>query len=283
MATLTSYLNTVRFLLHDANANFYTDAELTNCINEARSRLVRDTGCLRVIQNSYTPLGGDGNPATVWSAGLPVTLGEYLYNNIFIYQVTQAGTTGTTPPPYPGSTATTVIPPSTPFTDGTAQLTYYGPAEIIPYGSLPQGTNTLDVLTVNLYWGNSRIPMRYLPFTQFNAELRYWQNYVGRPVVFSTYGQQQLYIAPVPDQAYALEIDTVIMPTALLLSAPNVTDQILDTYTTPIPYYAAYTAKFKEQSYGEAEIFKQQYIEKAQVVLNSVFTRRLPDPYSNPY
>jgi hypothetical protein len=50
-----------------------------------------------------------------------------------------------------------------------------------------------------------------------------------------------------------------------------------------VAFYAAYKAKYKEQSYGESEIFLQQYNRQVQGVLNSVFTRRIPDPYSSPY
>jgi hypothetical protein len=67
-----------------------------------------------------------------------------------------------------------------------------------------------------------------------------------------------LYIAPVPDQSYPLEVDTVILPTALSLTNPSVVDSIVDPYTTPVAFYAAYKAKYKEQSYGEAEIYKQK-------------------------
>lgn len=280
MATLSSYITDCRRLLHDANANFWDDAELTDYINQARERVVRDTGALRTLQVSATPLGGDGNAAAVWTAGATVTLNSYVYSGIFIYQVTQAGVLGTSAPPYPGTLA---FPPSTAFTDGTAQLTYYGPAEIIPYSLLPEGSNTLDVLNVNIYWGNSRLPLRYLPWTNFNAQLRYWQNYVGRPVCFSTYGQQQIYIAPVPDQSYVMEVDTVMLPTALVLTNPSATDPINSPYTAPVAFYACYKAKYKEQSYGEAEIFKQEYQKQVNSVLNSVFTRRIPDPYSSPY
>jgi hypothetical protein len=49
-------------------------------------------------------------------------------------------------------------------------------------------------------------PLRYMPWTLFNAQLRYWQNYIGRPVAFSVYGQQQIYIGPVPDQSYLMEV-----------------------------------------------------------------------------
>ena len=210
-ATLSSYITQTRRLLHDANANFWTDPELTDYINDARNRLVRDTGVLRTIQASATVAN----------------------------------------------------------------------QEIYPFSALPQGVQTMDILNVNLYWGNSRVPMRYLPWTQFNAELRFWQNYVGRPIAFSLYGPQQFYLAPVPDQVYVLEIDTVIEPTALVNGTD--VDPIPDPWTGPVPFYAAYLAKFKEQSYGEAELFNQQYKNRVQSVLTGTYTRRMPDPYNSIY
>lgn len=281
MATLTSYITEVRRLLHDANGVFWSDSELTDYINDARERIVRDTGCLRTLQVSSTPISNTGVAATIWGAGETVTTGSFIFNNVFIYEVTNGGVLDTEPPPYPSGN--NAFPPSTPFTNGTATLQYSGPAEIIAYAALPQGTQTIDILNLNIYWGNSRIPLRYLPWTNFNAQLRYWQNYVGRPVCFSIYGQQQIYISPVPDQSYVMELDTVILPTALSLSTPTAVDPINDPYTTPVSFYAAYKAKYKEQSYGEAEIYKQEYLKHVQAVLNSTYTRRIPDPYSNPY
>jgi hypothetical protein len=277
MATLSSYLTEVQRLLHDANAVFWTTSELTDYINDARERVARDTGCLRTLQITATPISNTGVPATIWTAGATVTAGEFVFNNIFIYEVTVSGVLGSTAPPYPDSSYT--FPPSAPFTDGTATLQYSGPVEVIPFATISTGT-TLDILNVNIYWGNSRIPLRYLPWSNFNAQLRYWQNYVGRPVCFSIYGQNTIYVGPVPDQAYVVEIDSTILPTALSLSSPNVNDQIQDPYTTPVAFYAAYKAKYKEQSYGEAEIYKQEYAKQVQAVLNSVYTRRIPDPYS---
>jgi hypothetical protein len=278
MATLSSYITEVQRLLHDANSVFWSTSELTDYINDARERVARDTGCLRTLQITATPISSTGVPATVWTAGATVTAGQFIFNNIFIYQVVTGGVLSDTAPPYPAANYT--FPPSTPFTDGTATLQYSGPAEIIPFATISTGT-TLDILNVNIYWGNSRIPLRYLPWSNFNAQLRYWQNYVGRPVCFSVYGQNTIYIGPVPDQAYVVEIDSTILPTALTTSNPNVVDQIQDPYTTPVAFYAAYKAKYKEQSYGEAEIYKQEYMKHVQAVLNSVYTRRIPDPYSS--
>jgi hypothetical protein len=209
--TLGNYITECRRLLHDANANFYTDSELTDYINEARVRLVRDTGCLRNYQTTVTV---------------------------------------------------------------TSQ-------EVYTFSTLPEAAMTMDILNINLIWGNTRIPLRYLPWTQFNAELRFWQNYTGRPIAFSMYGPTSYYIAPVPDQEYSMELDTVIMPTPLVASTD--VDQIPDPWTTPVAFYACYKAKYKEQSYGEAEIFKQEYQRQAQSVLATTYTRRMPNPYSTPY
>ena len=281
MATLNSYITEVRRLLHDANGNFYSDSELTDYINGARERVARDTGCLRKLQVSQTPIapvGYSGEPVA-WAANTAVNVNDLLFSNIFTYVVTVAGTTGDDPPPYPDYN--NAYPPSTAFANGTASLQYVGNCEIIPFDSLPEAGQTLDILNINVFWGNSRYPLSYMPWTQFNAQLRYWQNYIGRPVAFSIFGQNQIYISPVPDQVYTIEVDTTILPLPLVNGAE--VDSIIDPYTTPVAYYASYTAKFKEQSYGESEIFYQQYVSKVRSVLNTTFTRRMPDPYSTPF
>ena len=78
-----------------------------------------------------------------------------------------------------------------------------------------------------------------------------------------------------------MEVDTVILPLPLTAAAPTAVDPINDPYTTPVAFYAAYKAKYKEQSYGEAELYKQEYNKHVQAAINSSYTRRIPDPYSN--
>ena len=173
-------------------------------------------------------------------------------------------------------------------------LQYVGNAENISYAALtnlvgssplsPSSGNTvLDIININLYWGNTRVPLDYLAWSDFNVRLRFWQNYIGRPLCFSIYGQGQIYIGPVPDQVYQLEIDCVVLPNPLTLQNSGVTDTLVDPYFSPVQFYAAYLAKYYEQSFGEAEIFKQEYQRHAQSVLNTVFTRRVPSVYSSPY
>jgi hypothetical protein len=212
IVTLQDYIFVVRRLLHDANANFWTDEELTIDINDARQRLVRDTGCHRILQTSAVLSG----------------------------------------------------------------------IEAYDFSTLPQGTKTMDVINLNVYWGNSRVPLRYVSWTQFNAQMRYWINYQGQPVIYSMYGPNKYFVAPVPDQDYVTELDTVVRPTDLV-ALDDIDTDIVDPWKGPVPFYAAYMAKFKEQSYGEAELFKQQYTQQVQNVLSTTFTRRMPDPYSHPY
>lgn len=281
--TLQSYITQVRYLLHDAQSNFYTNDQLIGYINSARERVVRDTGCSRAVQVTQAPappVAGGNNPV-IWSTGLVVTANQYVFSNIFIYKIIVGGTLGSEVPPYPS--ANYVYPPSgtLTLTDSSVTYQYVAPCEVINFAALPSGLQTLDILNVNIYWGNSRIPLRYLPWTQFNAQLRYYQNYIGRPIAFSIFGQSQIYVGPIPDQAYVAELDTVILPTALVNLAD--TDTINEPYDTVVQFYAAHLAKFYEQSFGEAEIYLQQYKQKTQSVLTSTFTRRIPDPYSTPF
>jgi hypothetical protein len=302
MTTLQDYITITRRYLHDANANFWTDQELTDYINQGRDRLVRDTGINREIQNTVAINGQelytfDNSVGTV--SGILVTapgtnftsvptvsltasptgnnatatatiggVGEYGSNN--------AGQISSINVTYAGSGYTTA--PTVTITGGGGS----GAAAQSFLTGMPMGLLTMDIVNINLYWGNTRIPLRYLPWTQFNAELRFWINYVGRPIAYSMYGPNSFYISPVPDQNYAMEIDTVVRPTPLVYLS-DVENNIPNPWQNPIPFYAAYLAKYKEQSYGEAELFKQQYTAQTQNVLVSSFTRRMPDPYSRPY
>lgn len=298
MTTLNEYITYTRRLLHDANANFWTDAELTTAINDARGRVVRDSGVNRVLQNSIAVqnqelYGFDNSAGTV--AGVLVTNPGTGYTSAPTVNFSSGtaaaystiGGVGEYGSANTGQVASVILTnagsgyvnaPTVSFSGGGGS----GAAATAFLNGLPRGVYTMDIVNINLYWGNTRVPLRYLPWTQFNAELRFWQNYVGRPVAFSMYGPNAFYLGPVPDQNYAIELDTVVRPTELLVLTEVDTD-IPEPWQNPIPFYAAYLAKYKEQSYGEAELFKNQYTAQMQNVLAGSFTRRMPDPYSRPY
>jgi hypothetical protein len=212
MPTLNDYITETRRLLHDVNGNFWTTAEITDYVNDARKHTVQDTGCRRVLQSHTLPIG----------------------------------------------------------------------VETIAFSNLPEGNNTIDCLNINLYYGDSRWPLYYMAWTDFNAQLRFWQNYNGRPIGFSMYGPKTIYIGPKPDQVYTIELDTVVLPNPLVTGSEDDL-QIASPFFEAVAYYAAHKAKYQEQSYGESEIFKQEYTKQVLGALNSTFTRRLPSVYQSGY
>lgn len=286
MATLSQYITEVRRLLHDAAGNFWSDTDLTAYINSARERVVRDTGCLRYIRQvnllqnvetftlSQLPNGYLGS-VTVLSGGSGYTAAPTVtvsapQSALGVQAEAVAVLSG-------GSVASIAVTQPGSGYSSAPTITLTGNATASSVLATTPARN-LDTLNVNIYWGNSRVPLLYRPWTQFNTELRYWQNYVGRPIAFSAYGQGTLYFQPVPDQTYQAELDTVVLPDPLVND--NTVEVIIDPYTSAVKYYAAYMAKYQEQSYGEAEIFKAEYNKQIQAIINSTFTRRMYNPYS---
>jgi len=144
--------------------------------------------------------------------------------------------------------------------------------------ALTGGARVVDIMGISIYWGNTRIKLQYKPWTQFDAEFRYWQNMQSRPIAYSRLGALQVYIGPKPDQNYTSDWDIAYMPTALV--SDNSTEEIPDLFTTPVKYYAAYLAKFKEQSYGESEMFKGEYQQNVMQIARAYMTRVIPDAYA---
>ena len=222
--TLADYLAATRRLLHDASGQFWSDAELQAYINEARVRVVRDTGCYRKLQT------------------LTLTPGKEVYTFA---------------------------------------------------SDLPSGVDTIDVLGISVIWGQTRIACAYLAWSEFQARVRSWTLQVGQPSVFSIYGQNSVYVGYVPDISYPAEFDTVISPPILVANngdtpaigtiglgtITTATEVIPIPFTSPVPFFAAYLAKLKEQSYTDAQDFEGMYEKECMRAIGSSFTRRIRNPY----
>jgi hypothetical protein len=258
-----------------------SQAEKLICVNKGRQRVVRDTGSYRVLQSSQQ---------------IATNLEVLPFGGITGVQIVAGGTGGTN-----GSQVVT-------FTGGggsgaTATATIAGgivtaiavTATGLGYTSAPTVSvanagvafsgvagfihaNTIDMLNLSLYWGNSRFALNYLPWTAFNAKARYYNKYVGRPSVFSVYSSNSVYIGPIPDQPYLADFDSVQKP-------PDIVDAttievIPEPFKEPVSFYAAYLIKMKEQSWGEAEEFKKQYQGQMMSSINSSYTRRIRSAYT---
>lgn len=141
------------------------------------------------------------------------------------------------------------------------------------------GSNdTFDVLNIRIQWGSMWYQLDYLPFGQMSTYLRAWSTMQRRPGAFSVYGQQTIYIAPLPDQAYPVELDTVVAPAALVLFTDP--DTIAFPYIGLVKFYAAYLAKFAQQSDDDAAKMESEYYKRLAAALRSSVTRRIPSMYN---
>ena len=138
--------------------------------------------------------------------------------------------------------------------------------------------NTVDIINVRVNFGNSWLPLYWRAFTVFSAYFRVWSQYSQQPYVFTTYGANILWLAPIPNQPYAVELDAAVLPD--LLSAPtDVEAQLPTPYHEAVKFKAAWLAKLRFQAYNEAQKLLDIYTLKIQT-LNAMYPRRIPDVYA---
>jgi hypothetical protein len=278
--TLAQYIKETRRVLSDASARYWTDIDLMDYINEARMRTVVDTGCNRQLQTAYLnsstetfvfggvtgvniTAGGsgfaNGTYALVFTGGDGAgAAGKYTCNNGAVVSATITAQ---------GAGYTVAPTPTFPSGGGTSAA---GVTGII-------SDKTVDILNATIIWGAQRIPLNYMAFTKLNAYMRAVQIVSSMPQVFTMYGQNTLYIQPVPDQIYPIELDTVV--TLPDLAAMSDIDTIRTPYTLGIPFYAASMAKYNSQRADEAAALMADYEKRIRVAIRASVTRRLPSAY----
>jgi hypothetical protein len=279
MSALSAYLSQVQRLLHDARAQFWSVAELTDYINEGRKQIVGDTGCYRRLQTGYLSPGVE-TYAFGGVTGFNVTAGGTGYASVPTVTLTGGGGSGAT------ATATLTSGVVTSISV-TATGSGYTSAPTVSFGggggsgaaalSSILHANTIDCVNATYFWGTTRRVLPFLPWSKYNAYARYWQTNPGPPGAAAVYSATIIYMQQVPDQAYAIEWDTVVLPPELV--DDTTVEVIPQVFQPPVQYFAAYKAKVKEQSWGEAEQFMKQYVQFASTALRQSFTRRSPNPY----
>ena len=279
---LSTYVTQVSRLLHDSSFQFYSQAELVEYINSGRTRVVRDTGCNRLLQTIYL------------STGVEV----YNFGGLTGFQITAPGTGYVTAPAVtiagPGVTGGVTATAVATVTGGavtdivvTNPGTLYATTPAVTFGGPGVGaaatayfinSSTIDCVNLTLYWGNTRRVLAYREWSTFNALARGWVGYLGMPSLFSIYGYTQTYIAKIPDQAYKADFDSVQQPPPLV---DNTTLEVIPiVMQDPVQYFAAHLAKIKAQKYSEADMFYQRYNAEVIKAINSSYTRRLRYPYA---
>lgn len=277
MTTLAYYEAQLRDLLHDPNDQFWSLTQKDNYINQARRQLVIDTGCLRSLQTSYCSYGteayafGQVGGALILSGGSNYTAPTINFTGgggsgvAAILGVTGGAVTSITFTNF-GSGYTSA--PSYTISDST------GGGATLAVGVV--NVNTYDIIDLKAIQGSDRYSLMWRPFSEFSAMLRPLTNYYGQPGMWAVFGENQYFLGPLPDQTYQLEIDSVVLPTALTDYVTN--DPIPTLRQDVVQFYAAYMAKFNDQSFGEAAVFRKQYDMKLQET-GGAYVRRIPNIY----
>jgi hypothetical protein len=140
------------------------------------------------------------------------------------------------------------------------------------------GFNVIDIMGIDLYYGNARYRLDYLAFTRLDAYGRTYVNNYNRPAVWSKVGANLVYFAPNPDQAYVTDWDVALYPNPMILTTD--TEVIPYPFFDSVKYWAAFLAKFKEQQLGESKIFEDRYKIEMMRACRSFLQRVIPRPYN---
>lgn len=113
------------------------------------------------------------------------------------------------------------------------------------------------IIGIDLYWGNTRYPLFYAPWTTFSSNMRCWTAMLQRPTVFTRQGALSVYVGYTPDQNYLTDWDLAVTP--LDLVSDSSAEELVPPFVDIVQWWAAHLAKFKQQALGEAEIFETKY------------------------
>ncbi len=154
------------------------------------------------------------------------------------------------------------------------QLTLTVGQTLYEFSSLPQGAQTMEIIGISLIWGNSVIPLGQSSYTG-TYPLRAYTSMQQRPIAWAKYGQGQFMLFPATNEAYVINLDTILAPTPLNQANPN-DSQINYPYDELVFYYAARQAKIEMQAWDEAKAFEQLYDARIAGIHGS---RQVVNPY----
>lgn len=297
---LSDYILQVQQAVHDTSAIDYSTSDLTQFINQARSRTAQDFWCCRNLFRGASLVVGQVGVFDQFGN----QIGEsYPMNNAVAGGViTNGGGTYSAPPsvtfsapPAGGTQATGVaIMSGTAPTQSVQQIGMtqwgmgYTSAPTITFGSGSAAAtatwlgNVFDIYTITYLFGVQAPTLGWAPFGAFQAYFRSYRAQSGAPGVWSGYNDQnRFFIWPgVPDQNYPLELDTFVLPFPLV-NVTDVDNQIYGPIQDCVQFYAAHLAIQKTQNFEQASYFLKRYNDRAKEVGASRLAPRRPNIYNN--
>ena len=228
---LQSYLNDVRDLLRDVNAQFYSTTQLTRYINQARYQVVQMTGCIQILVAGGSPFGSDTTVGTALVGGAVVGAqgnpqGKSVFNTIPGVEM------------YPFNLANAIVQAQNGGVKGV-----------------------VDVMSVSVSWGGMRPTLNWMPLEDAQAFLRAWNvNTQSYPSVWSTNGtgeQGQVFLYPIPGTASEMEWLCSCAPIDLNLDSD--VEAIPRPYQDAVKYWAASRAFLASNRTGLASEMDKEF------------------------
>lgn len=290
---LQDYILQVQELLHDLSSVDWTQQEFTNAVNGARKRVSLDTHCVRKLYSTYVAPNQYGGSTITQQETYPLTGG------VMGIKLTAGGSNYVSPtvtisaPPAGGTlAAATAVVTSGAITQ--INMTNWGAGYISTpsvsitdsAGSGASGTaiamfNVFDIKAVSVLWGVERWAASWMPFGPYQAFCRANTSQFRYPGVWSLFTEmQQLYLYPVPDQPYGLDIDAVSTPNPLV----NLTDvdlQIIDPLSDAVQFYAAHLLITKMQKIEMNDYWEKRYTRRRDEITATKNSARVTNMYNN--
>ena len=303
---LSEYTTQVQFLVHDQTNADFSQTELTNAINNARTAVALDFHCCRqlyiappnnapfstiyspvsVIQNveAYPLLGPNGKNSQIVGANLTAGGSGYTAATTVTFAVGPGGSVTATGTPVITAGVVTGINMSawgqgyTPGTLPSVTITDSG-GGVGATATAIAFNNVFNVISISYIWNNQRYMLRFRGFMLFQAYMRSLLTFNQRALIWTIHEQSGVVlIQPPPDQAYVSEWDVLCLPMPLV----NPTDsdaQIIPPWSDAVQYYAAMLCLTKLQNFEQSEYMLKLYSARVPKIIIGAGGTRIPNPY----
>ena len=237
---LSDYLQDASTLLRDESYLFTTKKQLTRWVNQSRTTLARESGCITRLLTGQSAFGAGAQPGSmIPGAFQPGALpGSFPNSQNATAQNTLQTIPGVERYPYQG---------------------FWNPYLQQQYGGL---AGVIDVISLSVNWGGSIRPsLNWLPWDDFQAYCRSYANLVtSYPYVWSVMDDGpngELWMFPAPSQANEMEAYCSCIP-AYIYSDDDY-DAIPDGMRNAIKFGAVSLAMLQKEKYAAAEMYNVQF------------------------
>jgi hypothetical protein len=146
-----------------------------------------------------------------------------------------------------------------------------------PMNVAPFTTNTIDVLAIIVVFGNFRYPLSQVSYSELSSVFQPYQGYRNIPTGFAKYNATNVVLAPLPDQGYTTEWDTLIFTPDLVSDTDP--DSLPYPWDDPVPFLAAHFARLEMQQYDEAQKYFEMYQQRLNYVQGGARGMQVSQPY----